>query len=85
MNPEIVGIFAGFFTTIATLPQIIKAYKTKSLDDVSLLMFVSIVFGLALWLIYGILIQSFAIIMWNVISLTLNSVILIQKIYYTKR
>ena len=85
MNPEIIGITAGAFTTFATLPQIIKMYKIKESRDISLLMFLSIIIGGILWLSYGIMINSFALIGWNAIALTLNGSIVCQKIYYDSK
>jgi len=50
----------------------------------SLVYYLLIVSGCALWLIYGIAIKAFALIFWNVIATTLNAIILAQKIYYEK-
>ncbi|MCX6728869.1 MAG: SemiSWEET family transporter [Candidatus Saccharibacteria bacterium] len=85
MNPEIIGIAAGVFTTFATLPQIIKMHKIKEARDISLLMFLSIIVGGILWLIYGLLIHSTALIGWNVIALILNGTIVGQTIYYDSK
>jgi MtN3 and saliva related transmembrane protein len=85
MSPEIIGIIAGAFTTLATLPQIIKMYKIKESRDISLLMFLSIVFGGILWLIYGLFIHSMALIAWNAVAITLNTTIICQKMYYDSK
>lgn len=85
MNPEIIGMIAGVFTTVAAIPQIIKIRKVKEARDISLLYFLSLIFGAILWLIYGTLIHSTALIAWNVIALTLNTFILGQKIYYDSK
>lgn len=85
MNPEIIGIVAGVFTTFATLPQIIKMYKIKEARDISLLMFLSIIVGVILWLIYGVLIHSTVLVGWNVIALMLNGTIVGQTIYYDSK
>ena len=82
MNPEIIGITAGVFTPFATLPQIIKMHRIKEARDISILMFLSIIVGGILWLIYGILIHSTALIGWNAIAILLNSTIVSQTIYY---
>jgi MtN3 and saliva related transmembrane protein len=61
----LIGLLAGALTTWGTLPQIIKALKTKKTTDVSLLMFLIIGTGVALWMIYGIFISDFPLILWN--------------------
>ena len=85
MNPETIGLVAGLFTTAATIPQIIKSYRTKSVKDISLVMFTSLVIGISLWLYYGFLIESLPVIFWNIAALSLNLTILIQKLYYGSR
>ncbi|HOR23134.1 hypothetical protein KBB76_03335 [Candidatus Saccharibacteria bacterium] len=84
MNVEIIGVIAGAITTGAAIPQIIKSHKLKEVRDLSLVYYLLIVSGCALWLIYGIAIKAFALIFWNVIATTLNAIILAQKIYYEK-
>lgn len=57
----IIGLAASFFTTISFLPQVIKAWKTKKTRDISLPMFLIMITGSALWIIYGILIKDIII------------------------
>ena len=77
-----VGISAGILTTTSFLPQLIKAYKTKSTGDISKVMFAIASAGFALWLVYGVLIDSIPIILANFVSLTLALTILALKIKY---
>ena len=76
------GYIAGFFTTIAFLPQVIKVWKTKSTKDISIWMFLIFNLGVFLWLIYGILIKNYALIFANTITLTLSLSILVAKILF---
>ena len=77
-----VGFFAGFCTTIAFIPQAMKAWKTKSTKDISLLMFLIFTTGVIFWLIYGILINELPLIVANAITLVLALSILVAKIKY---
>ena len=72
----IIGALAGLFTTIAVLPQIIKALRTKKVEDVSPWMFVTLCLGVGLWTIYGFLKSDLPIILTNGISFILNSIML---------
>ncbi len=74
-----IGFAAGFFTTVSFVPQITKIWKSKSAEDVSKKMFLAVAFGVSLWLVYGILLQQWPIIIWNSISLVLASTILFLK------
>ncbi|MBK7028586.1 MAG: hypothetical protein IPH45_05005 [Bacteroidales bacterium] len=76
MNPEIIGITAGVLSCTTFLPQVIKTWKSKSIKDVSLSMFLIASFATTLWLIYGIQINSISIIFTNCIVLALSLVML---------
>ncbi len=78
----LLGLVAGTFTTIAFLPQLIKAWTTKSTKDVSLKTFLLFCVGITLWLIYGILINDLPIIAANIVSLILSLGILYCKFKY---
>ena len=78
----LIGLAAGFLTTISFVPQIRKIWKTKSADDVSRKMFLAVAAGVALWLVYGILLEQWPIIIWNAVSLVLAGAILFLKQRY---
>jgi MtN3 and saliva related transmembrane protein len=69
---EILGLIAGAFTTAAVTPQIWKAWKSKEVEDVSVGMYLVLITGLALWLVYGIIKDDIPIIATNGTALLLN-------------
>ena len=73
---ELIGIGAGVFTTIAVLPQIFKAIKTRKVDDVSPFMFMILCLGVGLWTIYGVMKNDWPIILTNGISFIFNGIML---------
>ena len=75
-----IGLLAGTMTTIAYLPQVVKSWRTRSTSDVSLTMFLIMVCGTLLWLIYGALIRDIPIICANGVTLLLAGTILLLKI-----
>ena len=84
MNVDIFGYFAAILTTSAFLPQLIKTLKTKKADDVSLTTLLMFIIGVMFWIIYGYKISSTPILIANLITLILNLLILISKIYFSK-
>ena len=82
MNVDIFGYFAAILTTLAFLPQLIKTLKTKKADDVSLTTLIMFILGVLFWIIYGFKISSTPILIANLITLILNLLILISKIYF---
>ena len=81
---EFFGFSAALLTTIAFLPQLYKTWKTKSADDVSLIMLILFIIGLICWIIYGLKINSLPILVANIITFIFNFSILILKITYRK-
>ena len=84
-HKEIIGVLAAILTTSAFIPQAYKIYRYKVSDGVSLLMYTIMLIGVLTWLIYGILINSFAIIFANTITLILQLIIIYFRIRYRKR
>ena len=84
MNIEIFGYIAAILTTAAFLPQLIKTLNTKKADDVSLITLIMFIIGVLCWIIYGYKISSIPILIANLITLILNLLILISKIYFSK-
>lgn len=78
----IIGLTAGFCTTVAFLPQAIKTWKTKSAKDLSLGMYSIFCTGIILWLIYGFLINDLPVILTNLASMILATSILYFKLSY---
>lgn len=79
------GLVAAACTTVAFLPQVIKNWRTRSAGDLSFGTFELFTFGVALWLMYGLLIGNVPIIVSNVITLALQVANLSQIGYRGRR
>ena len=79
---SIIGYVAGTCTTLAFLPQVIRTWKTRSTDDISLGMFSLMVFGIGLWLFYGVVTEDWPLIIADGFSLFLAAMILLMKIRF---
>ena len=75
------SVLAGIFTTIAVIPQIVKALKTHKVKDISPIFFSILLVGVGLWTYYGILKNDLPIIITNGISFVLNGCMLL--LYFT--
>ncbi len=78
----LLGLTAGALTTIAFVPQVIRTWKTKSAQDLSLGMYIILCTGILLWLIYGVIITDIPIIVANAVTLSLALIILYFKLTY---
>ena len=79
---SIMGFCAAFLTTVGFVPQFIKVVKTRKTTDISLWMYVILITGIVLWLIYGLLKNDWPIIIANIVTLLLVIPILIYKIIF---
>jgi len=76
----LVGLAAAFFTTVSFLPQVVRAWRTRSTRDLSLQSFATYAVGLTLWLIYGLMIRDVPLIAANGLTLLLALTILGLKL-----
>ncbi len=79
---DLLGFLAGCLTTSAFVPQVLKTWKSKSTQDLSLGMWSAFSFGVLCWLAYGLKIGAWPIILTNFITLILAGIILFFKIKY---
>jgi len=79
---EILGLFAGGLTTTSLVPQVYKTWKTKSAESLSLTMFLLFFLGILLWFVYGIYVNSIAMIITNAITAALSITLIYFKFKY---
>jgi len=79
---DYIGYIAGLLVTFALVPQIMRVYKLKSTREISIIFNSSMLLGLMLWLVYGIVLGLIPIIIWNIIGAVLASLLLIAKLKY---
>ncbi len=80
----ILGMIAGFMCITSFIPQILKSYRTKKLDDLSYLLMSFMGFGMFLWILYGTHIGSIPIILTNVLGVGCNILLIFMKFVYSK-
>jgi MtN3 and saliva related transmembrane protein len=81
---QAVGIVAGIFTAASLMPQLIKTFKTKKAEEISLGMLIILMCGLVAWIYYGILREDLPIIATNSFSFLLNVILMILRAKYKK-
>jgi MtN3 and saliva related transmembrane protein len=79
---QLVGSIAGICTTVAFVPQVVQVWRTRSAKDVSLPMYVIFTTGVVAWLIYGIALMAWPIIIANIVTLGLALAIVAMKLRF---
>ena len=82
---ESIGTIAAVLTTLSFLPQVIKTYKEKNAENLSMLMLVVFFLGVLLWLVYGIVKHSLPLIIANIITGILTVVLIYFKVLYASK
>lgn len=79
---EWIGGIAATLTTCSFIPQVWRVLQTRHTKDISLGMYALFTGGVALWLIYGILLGAWPIIIANCITLVLAGMVLVLKLRF---
>ncbi|MBI1937813.1 MAG: SemiSWEET transporter [Ignavibacteriales bacterium] len=82
---DILGFVAAVGTTGAFIPQAFKVFKTKKTNDLSLGTFLLLNFGIIMWEIYGIIVNSLPIILANAITFIMSFYILVMIIKHKRQ
>lgn len=80
MNSEWFGYIAAFCTTSAFIPQVLQVMRTRDTQAISLSMYVTFTFGVAMWLAYGVVLHSLPMIIANIVTLLLALTVLVFKL-----
>ena len=77
-----VGSIAAILTTASFVPQAWHTFRTRDVSGISLVMYSLFTAGVALWLVYGLMLLAWPIIIANVITTSLALMILVMKLRY---
>jgi len=77
-----IGFIAAILTTVSFVPQVLKVWRTRSAKDISLGMYSLFTLGIAAWLVYGVLIDWWPVILANLITLMLAGSVLVMKLKF---
>ena len=79
------GFLAGILTSGAAIPQVLQTYRTKQARDLSMMQLVLLTLGMLLWLIYGVSIKDYPLIIANSFSICCYTSLIVMKLQYAGR
>ncbi len=79
---DLIGYLAACLTTASFIPQAWKTFRTKDVSGISLVMYSMFTLGVSLWLVYGLMLRAWPIVIANVVTITLALAILAMKLRY---
>ena len=77
---EGIGYIAGILTTVAFVPQLVQTWRSRSASDLSLSMLAAFTIGILLWLVYGVALASWPLVLSNAVTLALTGMLLLLKL-----
>ena len=79
---DFIGYCAAILTTVSFVPQAWHTFRTRDVRGISLGMYSAFTFGVALWLVYGLLLGAWPIVVANAVTLALAAGILVMKLRF---
>ena len=81
---DILGYFGAFLSAITFIPQVLQAWKTKSVGDLSIWMILIVITSTIVWLIYAVNVNSGPVLVANLIVLALSLLLFYFKLTFKK-
>jgi MtN3 and saliva related transmembrane protein len=75
-----IGYAAAALTTSSFVPQAMLTLRTRDVSGISLGMYTAFTLGVALWLLYGLRLGQWPVVVANALTLVLAAVILVVKV-----
>ena len=82
---EIVGHTGAALSSITFIPQVYKAWQTKSVGDLSLSMMMIVFTSTIIWLVYGIALMLWPVILANGFICFLSGLLIYFKFTFQKK
>ncbi len=79
---DLIGYIAACLTTLSFLPQALHTFRTRDVSGISLGMYTLFTTGVALWLVYGLMLMAWPLIVANLVTLGLALAILVMKLRF---
>ncbi len=79
---DLIGYFAAILTSVSFVPQVLHTFRSRDVRGISLGMYSAFTIGVACWLIYGLILGAWPIVVANLFTLLMASAILIMKLRY---
>jgi len=80
-----IGVVAAILTTVAFVPQVWRVMRTHDTNAISLLMYLLFSTGVALWLVYGVMLLLWPVIIANTVTLVLALIVIFFKVRCSAR
>ena len=82
---DIIGLVAAALTTGSFVPQVVRLWRTRDAEGISLVTFAVFSVGVVLWLIYGVMVHSWPVILSNAVTIVLTIAIVVLTMRFRRQ
>ena len=79
---EVVGLFGAFLSSVTFIPQVYKAWQSKSVGDLSMTMILIVFSSTIVWIVYGVSLILWPVIICNSIMAVLTMLLIYFKLTF---
>jgi MtN3 and saliva related transmembrane protein len=79
---DVLGLAAGILTTLSFVPQVARAWRRRSVADLSLVMLLMFSIGVGLWIVYGVMNAAMPIVLANGVTFVLAAGLVWMKLRF---
>ncbi|MGE5548089.1 MAG: SemiSWEET family sugar transporter [Solirubrobacterales bacterium] len=85
INAEAVGMVAAVLSTVSLLPQVRRTWVTRSAQDLSFSWMIMALVAMALWIIYGLMLDGWSVVFANSLAGTMIVALIAMKLSFDRR
>ena len=81
---QLAGHVGAFLSSVTFIPQVYRVWKTKSANDLSMTMMVSVFISTVIWLVYGVSLMLWPVILANSVIAVLSLMLIYFKLTFKR-
>ena len=82
---EFAGHVGAFLSSVTFIPQVYKVWKSKSVNDLSMAMMIIVFTSTLIWLVYGVALMLWPVILANTVIGLLSALLIYFKLAYSTK
>jgi MtN3 and saliva related transmembrane protein len=82
---QIAGHLGAFLSSVTFIPQVYRVWKTKSANDLSMTMMVIVFTSTLIWLVYGVALMLWPVILANSVIAVLSLMLIYFKLTFKRK
>jgi MtN3 and saliva related transmembrane protein len=82
---QFAGHFGAFLSSVTFIPQVYRVWKTRSANDLSMTMMLIVFTSTIIWLVYGVALMLWPVILANSVIAVLSLMLIYFKLVFKRQ